>query len=97
MPGSSDIFENHLDREGAIRLRRRLTHYWHSRGFTDVQFSIVPTNYRRFALYGIRSNLVNGLPPRRTPPRNNPTMERIALAGERIRLGEFLLPAKEAA
>ncbi|MDE2096291.1 MAG: hypothetical protein KGL39_03530 [Patescibacteria group bacterium] len=92
-----EFFLNHLDLEGASRLRKRLIEYWHSRGHTNVHVSIVPGNYRQFSLYGIRSNLVNGLPPSRTVPRGNPALEKIARAHELRQLQEFLVPPAEAA
>jgi hypothetical protein len=53
---------NHLSHAGAVELARRLRRYWLDLGFnirTDVE--TLPGKHAQF--YGVRSNLVNGLPP----------------------------------
>lgn len=57
---------------GAEQLATRIQRYWHERGHRTVvvETFVVPGTKNR--CYGVRSNLVNGLPPaRRERPRRN--------------------------
>lgn len=47
---------------GANVLARLIQKYWHDRGFTNVQAERAPIP--GFDTYCVRSNLVNGLPPK---------------------------------
>jgi hypothetical protein len=63
---------------GADTLAEVIEHYWHDKGFVNVQAFVLsccgihkhgegfarPGN-KRYPVFGIRSNLVGGLPPRR--------------------------------
>ena len=43
----------------------RLTTFWRNKGFNDVKFFVIPEKTTDLRLvWGIRSNLVRGLPPR---------------------------------
>lgn len=56
---------DHYTKPGAERLAERIVSYWHSRGFRDVTATVYKIMASTGLCYGIRSNLVNGLPPRR--------------------------------
>ena len=59
--------------EGAFRLAAKVEDYWHRRGHRNVKaepysighFKFLPASGQARALerFGVRSNLVNGLPP----------------------------------
>jgi hypothetical protein len=61
-------------RVGAALLAAELDHWWHSRGYPQVRHTVVHTYYRswrerrdaeeREGVWTVRSNLVNGLPPK---------------------------------
>ena len=54
-----------MSREGAQQLAHDLDHWWHSRGFTTVHHAVVPKQVNRVgSVWLVRSNLVNGLPPK---------------------------------
>ena len=58
-----------LTKAGALRLARQLEKHWHDLGYPAARFWTQPVE-ERFAkvgtdeIYPVRSNLVNGLPPR---------------------------------
>jgi hypothetical protein len=59
----------HMSNESEARaLADQLVAYWHEQGFTTVKvwIELVPANDNRSGgpIYGVRSNLVGGLPPR---------------------------------
>lgn len=60
--------------EGAFALARELDEWWHSRGFSTVQHwpERIPglkrnTKRHESKLWGVRSNLVDGMPPKPAP------------------------------
>jgi hypothetical protein len=63
----------YLDNAGAHLLATRIKEYWHAIGYLDVTAWVVtPKNLgleqgtgpnNRVATFGVRSNLVNGVPP----------------------------------
>lgn len=58
---------DYTDRAGAERLKARIEAYWRERG-SEVQITLVPAGFTaalRAARYDVRSELLNGLPPRR--------------------------------
>lgn len=55
------------DTDGARRLKARIEEYWSERGF-DVNINLVEAGFvpaMRSARTDVRSNMINGLPPRR--------------------------------
>lgn len=93
---STEVTSELLNRDGAHRLRSRLERYWHDRGFDHVEVTVVAMNYKRFALYAVRSNLVNGLPPIRVSKHPNPAMKRNFDHAERSRLRPYAVGVPEA-
>ena len=61
-------FPDHLTRSGAEALAARLDAYWHGLGHAHVQHTAVEIPVALSKMGGeawtVRSNLVNGLPPR---------------------------------
>lgn len=66
---------DNLTQDGARELAARLDAYWHARGATHVKHRVEPKQLTtrdaqklwgnsRAAIYVVRSNLVNGSPPR---------------------------------
>lgn len=58
-----------LCRKGAMALAKRLERYWHERGYPAARFWAEPIEERfqkigTSEIYRIKSNLLNGLPPR---------------------------------
>lgn len=71
---SAEVLDN-LSREGAQALADRLNDYWRAEGATKAQHWIEPVQHRgrkktgdahkeAVTMWVVRSNLVNGLPPR---------------------------------
>lgn len=67
-----------ISQQGAETLARELTEYWRQRGHTEVQFWIVPLRSgnwhstgttKQAPVWGVRGNLVRGLPPKAEAPR----------------------------
>ena len=62
---------------GAHYLANKLDQWWHDYGYPQVSHHAIPLASTRLgALWGVRSNLVNGLPPRPIPdaaPRSRAT------------------------
>jgi hypothetical protein len=59
------------DTDGARRLKARIEEYWSERGF-DVNINLVEAGFvpaMRSARTDVRSNMINGLPPRRKAER----------------------------
>jgi len=54
---------NHLDHGGAVELARRLRKYWLNRGYNITTRAESVQASERALIYGVRSNLVDGLPP----------------------------------
>jgi hypothetical protein len=59
---------DHLNRDGAMALARRLERYWHERGFPAARFWAEPVAERfpkigTYEIYKVNCNLVNALPP----------------------------------
>jgi hypothetical protein len=55
------------DQEGARKLKAKIEEYWSSRGF-DVSINLVEAGFvpaMRSARTDLRSNMVNGMPPRK--------------------------------
>ncbi|HVY90820.1 MAG TPA: hypothetical protein VG942_18275 [Hyphomonadaceae bacterium] len=55
------------DQEGARKLKAKIEEYWASRGF-DVSINLVDAGFvpaMRSARTDVRSNMVNGMPPRK--------------------------------
>ena len=55
------------DNEGARKLKAKIEEYWTSRGF-DVSINLVDAGFvpaMRSARTDVRSNMVNGMPPRK--------------------------------
>lgn len=48
---------------GANLVRNVIRAFWHGRGFLSVQVDAYPLGPALPGKYGVRSNLVNGLPP----------------------------------
>lgn len=70
VPASQEPGPDLLRLEGAAKLAQRLDDWWHSRGFPQVKHTVV-SGYRtgkgsasREYVMMVRSNLVNGLPPK---------------------------------
>jgi hypothetical protein len=61
---TTDYFSN----AGASALAETITTYWHSRGYPWVEAERFPIAERP-SMWGVRSNLVDGLPPTRRPGR----------------------------
>jgi hypothetical protein len=53
-----------ISEHGANRVARELDAWWHARGFSQVQHWVVIANAKTGHLWCVRTNLVNGLPPR---------------------------------
>lgn len=58
-----------LTKAGALRLARELEQHWHGQGYPAARFWTEPIDERfakvgTYEIYRVRSNLVNGLPPR---------------------------------
>lgn len=58
-----------LNRDGAMRLAKRLEAYWHTRGYAAARFWAEPIEERfskvgTYEIYCVVCNLVNALPPR---------------------------------
>ncbi|MEA2951204.1 MAG: hypothetical protein QOJ96_724 [Alphaproteobacteria bacterium] len=58
-----------LSHKGALALAKQLEKYWHDRGYPAARFWAEPIGERfekigTYELYRVKSNLVNGLPPR---------------------------------
>lgn len=58
-----------LTKAGALRLARELEKHWHELGYPAARFWTEPIEERfakvgTYEIYRVRSNLVNGLPPR---------------------------------
>jgi hypothetical protein len=71
------IDANLSSEEGARLLAYELNEWWHARGFPQVQHWIEHRLYQpkhgkeskeRAGIWTVKSNLVNGLPPRQTTP-----------------------------
>jgi hypothetical protein len=60
-------FSNHLTQDEALQLARRIEQYWHGREHFGVRAWIekIPSDPggRTASCYGVRSNLVRGMPP----------------------------------
>ena len=56
---------DHYTKPGATRLAERLESYWRTRGYRGVKVSIYPIPNMASRFWGIRSNIRNGIPPRR--------------------------------
>jgi hypothetical protein len=60
------------DNDGARKLKMKIEEYWISRGF-DVSINLVEAGFvpaMRSARTDVRSNMVNGMPPRKKNARN---------------------------
>ena len=62
------IVKDHISEDGAQKLARRIREYWADRGL-KVTTSVAPiwvgaAGDGKGAVYGIRSNMVDGVPPR---------------------------------
>lgn len=72
MTGQAEfIVDNFTDKAGASELKARIEAYWRARGH-EVMVSLVEapfTHAIRSTRYDIRSELVNGLPPKRSAAR----------------------------
>jgi hypothetical protein len=51
-------------KRGAEALAERIERFWRSRGYRGV--TVQPFQIPGFAMWGIRSNLIGGCPPRRS-------------------------------
>jgi len=64
----SETFPELTTQEGATAHAKRLEAYWHAQGHTNVKWTALPIVGLGAKLggtgWGVRSNLVNGLPPR---------------------------------
>lgn len=59
------------DQDGARKLKQKIEQYWSERGF-DVSIDLVEAGFvpsMRSARTDVRSNMVNGLPPRKRKSR----------------------------
>ncbi len=59
--------QNYFAKDGARALQQRIKDYWQERGY-DIQVDVVPSEYDakvRSVRYDVRSQLRNGMPPRR--------------------------------
>jgi hypothetical protein len=61
---------NHLSYDGARRLANRLQDHWKQKGYSGAEFHVKPINtgeagknMNNSPIYGVRGNLVGGLPP----------------------------------
>lgn len=64
---------DNLQEHHAHALARELTHWWHGRGFPQVEFRAERLSATKAGdLWGVRGNLHNGLPPRADMPRAAP-------------------------
>jgi hypothetical protein len=55
-----------LDQAGALELEARIKDHWRARGYAiGTQIEAMATKWRSRPVFVIRSNLVNGLPPRK--------------------------------
>jgi len=67
---SKDMNGDFCDSEGARKLKAKIEEYWAQRGF-EVSISLVEAGFvpaMRSARTDVRSNMVNGMPPRRKSP-----------------------------
>jgi hypothetical protein len=53
---------------GAEIIARTIREFWHSRGYTRVRVERFELGEGYWKTWGVRSNLVNGLPPEVTKP-----------------------------
>lgn len=56
---------DYFTRTSARKLAHQIENYWHARGHKHVRVQAVRLEGFDSLMYGIKSNLVNGLPPRR--------------------------------
>jgi hypothetical protein len=64
---ATHYLSDYTDRAGAQILKARIEAYWRARG-CEVQVTLAPASFTpalRAARFDIRSELLNGLPPRR--------------------------------
>ncbi|MEZ5937040.1 MAG: hypothetical protein R3C52_02335 [Hyphomonadaceae bacterium] len=62
------------DSDGARKLKAKIEEYWQQRGF-DVSINLVDAGFvpaMRSARCDVRSNMVNGMPPRKKGARPEP-------------------------
>lgn len=67
---------DHLNRDGAMALAKRLEAFWHNRGYLGARFWAEPISERfekigTHEIYRVASNLINGMPPRHWDGRFN--------------------------
>ena len=62
------------DNDGARKLKAKIEEYWTNRGF-DVSINLIDAGFvpaMRSARTDVRSNMVNGMPPRKNSARPEP-------------------------
>lgn len=62
-----ELDRDHFTFRGATKLAKTIEHYWHSRGHRNVTTWLHEFRYADLpsAQFAVRSNLLNGLPPKK--------------------------------
>lgn len=64
-PGRNHTVPDFCTKDGAFRLAKRIQQKWHDLGHANVRVWVCDAaEESRHGLYVVRSNLVNGLPPK---------------------------------
>ena len=61
-----ESFNDNLNRKGAYQLAATIENYWRGRGYYGIHTEIAEfkSYHDHHSLFTVRSNMVNGLPPR---------------------------------